>query len=216
MAGHVVGPDGTPIGDASIFSRCILDQGPGTLRSWNGRIHGSVHDGRFEVRGLDPDAKVPVFFLEPSRKLGAVVNLCGKSAAAMPLTVRLEPCGAARARVVGPGGKPITAGPVPRVFVAMVVTPGPTFSQAKDQVGTLASDEGALNFIDPVNYPTLMTADVQGRITLPALIPGATYRVIDRTTAVRGETGPKFRKEFIVKPGETIDLGDILMEKSAT
>ena len=47
----------------------------------------------------------------------------------------------------------------------------------------------------------------------PALIPGATYRFIDDTMVVRGKTGPQVRKEFTVKPGETIDLGDILIEK---
>ncbi len=29
----------------------------------------------------------------------------------------------------------------------------------------------------------------------------------------RDEIGPKVRKEFKVKPGETLDLGDILIEK---
>ena len=59
-----------------------------------------MHDGRFEVHGLDPETEVPVYFLEPKRKLGGVVNLSGKSAAGGPVTVRLEPCGAAKARFV--------------------------------------------------------------------------------------------------------------------
>ena len=46
----------------------------------------------------------------------------------------------------------------------------------------------------------------------PALIPGATYRIVDQTTA-RNPNGPQLRKEFTVKPGETLDLGDILIEK---
>jgi hypothetical protein len=44
------------------------------------------------------------------------------------------------------------------------------------------------------------------------LIPGATYRIIDRTP-FRGPDGPQFRKDFTVKPGEILDLGDILIEK---
>ena len=56
-------------------------------------------------------------------------------------------------------------------------------------------------------------SDAQGRLTLPVLIPGATYRFIDYTMAVRGKTGPQLRKEFTVKPGETLDLGDIRIEK---
>ena len=44
----------------------------------------------------------------------------------------------------------------------------------------------------------------------PALIPGATYRLMDRTPR-RG--GGQTRKVFTVKPGETLDLGDIRIEK---
>ena len=78
----------------------------GRGRSGPAAIHGKVRDGRFEIHGLDPDAEVPVYFLDPKRKLGGVVNLSGKSAAGGPVTVRLEPCGAARARLVDPDGKP--------------------------------------------------------------------------------------------------------------
>ena len=56
-------------------------------------------------------------------------------------------------------------------------------------------------------------SDAQGRLTLPVLIPGATYRFVDSTVAVRGVTGPKVRKEFTVKPGETLELGDLVIEK---
>jgi hypothetical protein len=46
----------------------------------------------------------------------------------------------------------------------------------------------------------------------PALIPGATYRISVRTRT--GQVGkPPFRKDFTVKSGETLDLGDILIEK---
>ena len=67
--------------------------------------------------------------------------------------------------------------------------------------------------VDPVNYPNELIPDADGRITLPALIPGATYRVLDYTAAIRGQTGPEIRKEFTVKPGETVNLGDIRIEK---
>jgi hypothetical protein len=39
------------------------------------------------------------------------------------------------------------------------------------------------------------------------LIPGATYRIYDGTMG--DAEGPQLRKEFTVKPGETLDLGDI-------
>ena len=214
VTGQVVGPDGQPVRDAWIFSRVILDPRQGAWHIWNGRHHGNVRNGRFEVHGLAPDTEVPVYFLEPKRKLGGVANLSVKSAASGPVTVRLEPCGAARARLVDPGGKPF-AGRLPRGFLifSMVVTPGPPFSSAKDQAGLLAADEDNLTSVDPVNYENEPVSDPDGRITFPALIPGATYRFIDYTTVVRGQTGPELRKEFTVKPGETVDLGDIRIEK---
>ncbi len=203
-------PSGMP--GSSAGSSSIRDVGRG--QSWTGRHHGRVRNGRFEVHGLDPDTEVPVYFLDPKRKLGGVVNLSVKSAAGGPVTVRLEPCGAARARLVDPGGKPF-AGRLPRGFLifSMVVTPGPPRSTAKDQAGLLSADEDDLTSVDPVNYENEPVSDADGRITFPALIPGATYRFIDYTAAVRGETGPELRKEFTVKPGETVDLGDIRIEK---
>jgi hypothetical protein len=53
--------------------------------------------------------------------------------------------------------------------------------------------------IDAVNYARFPESDAQGRITFPALIPGATYRL-------RGHD------DFTVKCGETLDLGDVVFQ----
>ena len=66
--------------------------------------------------------------------------------------------------------------------------------------------------LDPVNYASDFQSDAQGRLTLPALIPGATYRIEDFTPAFGGGD-PAIRKEFTVKPGETIELGDIVIAR---
>ena len=75
----------------------------------------------------------------------------------------------------------------------------------------MSADADYLSRIDPTDYADLVS-DAQGRITFPALIPGATYRVVDRTPQDLGGD-PKIRKEFTARSGETIDLGDILIEK---
>jgi protocatechuate 3,4-dioxygenase beta subunit len=213
VEGRVVGPDGQPVRDAWIFSRLILDPDRGAWRSWSGGYHGKLRNGRFEIRGLDPDTEVPVYFLEPERKLGAVVNFSGRSAAGGPVTVRLEPCGAARAWVVDPDGKPV-AKPLRDLTVTMVVTPGPPYSAlVDDKTGLLSADEGNLTTVDPINYENELAPDTGGRITLPVLIPGATYRFLDYTAAVRGQAGPEVRKEFTVKPSQKVDLGDIRVAK---
>ncbi len=212
VRGRVVGPDGQPVGDAWIFSRLILDPSRGPWTSWAGSYHGKLRNGQFEVGGFDPDAEesVPVYFLEPERKLGAVVNLSARSAARGPVTVRLEPCGSARAWLVDPEGKPITK--LERnLSVRMVMTPGPVANYFPNEKtpGELAADEGQLETVDPINYPTFPAPEANGRLTLPVLIPGALYRVVDFTMYVRGQAGPELGKAFTVEPGQKLNLGDV-------
>ncbi|MGP0066350.1 MAG: hypothetical protein ACLQGP_22525 [Isosphaeraceae bacterium] len=211
VTGQVLGPDGQPVRDAQILSRVVLDPGQSLWANWYGPFHAKVREGRFTLHGLDPDVETPAYFLDPKRKLGATVNLSTKSTARAPMTVRLAPCGAARARLVDPDGKPV-AGRLPRdLTIAMVTAPGPPYNNASDKAGLLFAGEPYLNAVDSINYANGFTSDAEGRLTLPVLIPGATYRFIDYTVG-RGAI-PQVRKEFTVKPGETLDLGDIRIEK---
>ena len=167
-----------------------------------------MRDGRFEVHGLDPDAEVPIYFLEPKGKLGATVRLSGKSGSGGPVTVRLEPCGTARARLVDPTGKPVA-----RVSLShgsrWSSRPGP-IDRDRNQPA-----EAARRRSRPARGSTRSTtrdgpvSDAEGRIAFPALIPGATYSVHRRSP----RRPAPFRKDFTVKPGETVDLGDIPIEK---
>ena len=97
----------------------------------------------------------------------------------------------------------------------MVVTPGPPATASRTTRGRPPLRRRGRP--EPASTRsttrTALAPDADGRITLPVLIPGATYRFIDYTTVVRGQTGPEIRKEFTVKPGETLDLGDIRIEK---
>ena len=85
-----------------------------------------MRDGHFAVHGLAADAEVPVYFLDAKHKLGATALLSGKSAADGPVTVRLQPCGTARARLVDPAGKPVARSrdTYGSHMTMMVVTPG--------------------------------------------------------------------------------------------
>ena len=97
------------------------------------------------------------------------------------------------------------------MYITMVVTPGPPYSREPHKAGHLFAEEAELNLVDSVNYANEFVADAEGRLTLPVLIPGATYRFIDYS--VGRQAVPQVRKEFTVKPGETLDLGEILIEK---
>ena len=128
VKGQVIGPDGHPVNDAWMIGRNFLDASSSAWKRWSGDYHGMARGGHFEVHGLDPDAETPVYFLEPKRKLGTTVVLSSKSIALMtvanrtggvavgatvgfsgrsmtrgPITVHLEPCGSATARLVDPG-----------------------------------------------------------------------------------------------------------------
>jgi RNA polymerase sigma factor (sigma-70 family) len=210
VTGRIIGPDGQPVRETWMIGRTILQPSAGPWRIWMGDHHDLARDGRFEIHGLAPDTETPVHFLEPKGKLGATAHLSGKAAASGPIVVRLEPCGTARARLVDPDGKPLAGRPARRLLT-MVVTPGPPRGTPIEKAGPLDADEDLVDLVDPINHPGDPVADAEGHLSIPALIPGATYRFIDRTT--RDQGGPKVRKEFAVKPGETLDLGDLRIEK---
>lgn len=98
--------------------------------------------------------------------------------------------------------------------LSMVVTRGPRrSSRDKPDEGRLAGENEWFCRIDPTNYPPeRCVSDALGRVVFPALIPGAKYEIYDESV-MDDEGGGQLRKEFTVKPGETLELGDILIEK---
>ena len=211
VRGQVVGPDSQPVVDAWMLSRMHLSPRGPLLRMWSGEQHGTARNGQFELRGLDPGSDVSVSFLEPKLKLGATVRFSGKSSGGEPIVVKLGPCATATARLVGPDGKPV-GGFTPRGSISMVVTPGEFSAIKARKDGSLFADQDFLTFIDPINNPKDPASDTKGRMVFPGLIPGATYRIVDRAT-IRNLSGPQLRKEFTVEPGELLDLGDFEIEK---
>ncbi len=211
---QVVRPDGRPVRDAVAISRVILLPHMTAWLWWRSQYTGAVRDGHFAVHGLADETEVPVYFLDAGHNLGATAWLSGKSAASGPVTVRLQQCGAARARLVDPAGKPVARSrdAYGSHMTMMVVTPGrSSFSTDGADLDRLQADEGFVARFDPVHYPKGLISDDRGMLNLPALIPGATYRIYDGT---KGEAGtPRLRKEFTVKSGETLDLGDVLIER---
>jgi RNA polymerase sigma factor (sigma-70 family) len=214
VKGRIFGPHGQPVQDVSILSHVAANDLAQVYREWRGYVHPHSRNGHFQLHGLDAETEVSASFLEPRLKLGATVKVSGKLAKNGPIDVRLEPCGRARARLIDTDGKPIT-GFHNASMISMVIVPGPSRT-SRDQAdeGRLQSIGDRLSRIDPLNYEKDPVSDTQGQIVFPALIPGATYRIQDRT-AIRSPAGIPTRKEFTVKPGETLDLGDILIEKPA-
>ena len=61
-----------------------------------------------------------------------------------------------------------------------------------------------------MNYWNGPVSDVDGRMELPALIPGATYRILGNTK------GKQTYKDFTVEVGQALDLGDIILDRVET
>jgi RNA polymerase sigma factor (sigma-70 family) len=199
VRGRLVGPDGRPVARAIMLHRLYIYND----LSWH--FADEARDGVFEVHGLDPEKAVPVYFLDPATQSGAMVPLSGKQAG-QDITVTLTPCGQATARYVDVQGKPVAnyqAAP------DIVVTPGRlTYMSGGGNNGALRADEGSLTNLDREDYWEKVRTDAQGRVTFPALIPGATYR-LGRWDKDRW----RLHQEFRAESGKTIDLGDVVINQ---
>jgi hypothetical protein len=194
VRGRLVGPDGKPVPRAMVLHRLYVWVDLG----WH--FPTEARDGVFAVPGLAPEQTVPVFFLDPVNQCGAVARLSGKQAG-QEVTVRLEPCGKATARYLDGRGKPLAGA---HYSPEIIITPGRPLNGMGRADGALAADEAAVVNLDRHNYWDKVKTDAQGRVTFPALIPGATYRV----RRFEGDFWAP-HKEFVAQSGKTLDLGDV-------
>jgi hypothetical protein len=115
--------------------------------------------------------------------------------------VRLRPTASASILLKGPGDK------VPDYYEArgqlaglrLVITPGPDWEEMNKNIFDVIPGDFATQInldSDPDNLPH---AGPDGRITLRNLIPGAPYRF-------RG-------RDFTPEPGQTVDLGEVVVAK---
>jgi RNA polymerase sigma factor (sigma-70 family) len=192
IRGRLEGPDGRTPPEALLL---CWSQVPQHAPHW---FAAAVHvtDGRFELRGCDLEKTYTVHFLDAAKERGATVQLSVKKAAGKPVIVRLGPCGSAEARFVDKQGKPL---PNFRPIFHIVARPG---TGAPGQ--GISADSDFVANVDRLHYSGGDSAvDARGRCKYPALIPGATYRIL----------GNNFRsvKDFKVKPGERLKLPDIVI-----
>jgi hypothetical protein len=175
LRGRLLDPDGKPVERALLIypfrtrgfwvDVVSLDYYPEPVR---------VEGGKFEIPGCAPGKEVLAYFLDAENRWGAKVRLVAKEKGG-EVTVRLQPCGSARVRVVDPKGKPRPGG---KASLELVLDGDfPVYLPQRD----LAPRGGPL-------------ADKDGWATVPGLIPGARYR------SFPGGGGPG---EFVVEAGKT-------------
>jgi RNA polymerase sigma factor (sigma-70 family) len=225
--GRVVGPDGKAVSGARlVFTPPPPAEGPGTsIVNRNAGACISCHGaaGRaapafppgdaavadlkgdtFAVHANDPGATYRFHVFAPAAGLGAVVTLQGKQAGGEPLTVKLQACGSARARFLDGKGKPLARY---RPVVSLVLCPA-----ARPHVKAVMTDRAralggfGLGEADPAHYAAGPATDAEGRVTLPALIPGATYRI---------SLGDGKARDFTVRAGQTVTLPDLVVNRPA-
>jgi RNA polymerase sigma factor (sigma-70 family) len=207
VKGYLVGPDDKPVRHAQM----LCGGRPAPLERNLRPL--PIRDGTFELHGCDPDAVYPALFLtapyQPginwisvrSNKpalmmklhlapffgkagwLGAAVQISAKQAGSEPMRVRLMPCASVALRLVN-GAEQLQPLVKFHPDLDLVVKPGPDLNEAWDR-SVLAGEIVAL--VDSwVRWnPVGIVTDMQGRLTLTGLIPGATYRInnLDGTVA---------------------------------
>jgi RNA polymerase sigma factor (sigma-70 family) len=209
VQGRVLAPDGKAV------DRAVL------LCAFHLRDHGGVYwaqdkepipvrDGNFAIPGCDPKESFPVVVVNFEKKLGTMAKLSGKQAGEK-VTLRLEPCGSAKTRCVNAEGKPVQGARADLLLMLGEEVRGMSYNELLHQFYTdrifarLLGEpsEGSYNKLAGPLYRNL-GSDKEGRLTFPALVPGATYRYWDWT-------GKKpVKHDFTVKAGEVVQLPDLV------
>jgi hypothetical protein len=199
VRGELVDQEGKPVEEVEMFSRLHISPLHLNWRAFPSEAKG----GRFEVSGLAPDQEYPVYLIQSKRRLGA--TLVVKAGMDSPRVV-LKPCGAVTMRFVDDQGKPVAK---KEPNIELVVTPGRLrYSNDKMDADKLAADEDFMANVDRANHMPPEKSQEDGRLTVSALIPGASYHLISYAKQ-------KFvlAKEFKAVANETIDLGAITVER---
>lgn len=197
---RVVDTAGAPVADAVLVCPTGLAVG-----LHNGQQSQPIRDGLLRIPGQDPNQPVTVYILDREHALGARAELRVKASGEPPV-VRLEPCGSARVRFLNEHGEPVAGRPFfadgVMMTLELIVEPGVPRVPPSNKLE--ASTVYAVN-LDRPRHKALRTDD-EGRVTFPALIPGATYRAL----AVEGRASGYV--DFTVSAGQTTEVGDVIMK----
>jgi protocatechuate 3,4-dioxygenase beta subunit/5-hydroxyisourate hydrolase-like protein (transthyretin family) len=197
VRGRLVGPDGEEVNEAVMYTDLPIPR----FETMRMTCMVGLADGRFELRGCDPQKSYRVLFVDPKNEWGAALEIPGKPTGRRPLEIRLEPCGTAETRFLFDDGKPLVDGQ-PSVDVVLRPKLAPTSSDPEIPLGiTHLWVSGPIVDVHP-----RVKTDKQGRCRFSPLIPGAVYRF--------GNLVPlKGPKQFKVEPGQTLKLPEIVLAR---
>lgn len=166
----------------------------------------------WQVRGVVAGKPTPVSFFDIDHECGATIDLNTLKDGDQRQTVRLGPCGTAKAKLVDQENKPFehfpyTRGAQPLCILVVEAVPGPPFDPFS-LFNNPDSIHWAMEELAYDRYQKLST-DKDGNIVFPLLIPDAQY-VLYTYNAGQDRMFFKERKRFKVAAGEQLDLGTIL------
>ncbi len=138
-----------------------------------------------DVEGLLPDERRLVLLQQKNRNLGKAIRVSWKDNGPGPLTVKLEPCGTLKARLLDKQGDPVHNGVV-RVSIYWGKDGSPS--------------DGSLSDYD--------ATDSNGQMNCKGLLPGADYFVLCDSPQLAPIRIEWVIDNLTVSPGETIDLGE--------
>jgi hypothetical protein len=164
----------------------------------------AVDDGLLRLPGFEPEHSNPIFIIDVDHHCGMTVSPTASETDVASLPIQLMPCGAAKFRFVTDKGE-VLKGYEPRLH--LVVTPGATATHRIEPnqplwIDTIIWHNIAYRY--PKKHPK---TDVEGRIEIPDLIPGAKYALSYANKKGDWDLG----YEFTVRSGETVDVGEIII-----
>ncbi len=193
VSGVVVGPDDRPLSGARAA-------GLGSVYPSHGEPE--LPDNRFTVRALEAGKpRMVVFWHERTGLARAVVVRGGEKA---PRTVRLEPRGVVAGQVVDAQGRSLPGIKVtPRLRDKQQAPLAYSVSEVgrSDLVAILGQHEAR---------PDPVFTDAKGRFRVKGFVSGLNYSL-----TFREKDKDLAEKEIAIKPGTTVDLGEIKMESPA-
>ncbi|QDT89937.1 M56 family metallopeptidase [Gimesia algae] len=190
----IVRPDGQPA-SGKVFARSYLP--------FKNDIDASLpemllQDGQLELPGFHPQKSMPLFFLDLEHHCGKIVTEFYPEDA----PIQLEKCGTATFQFEDNNGKPLV-GHEPLLII--IVTPGVTNTAMIEPEQPLWFEH--MFWQNILRPDRISKTDAEGRVTVNDLIPGATYQL---QLIKKGRWASGY--EFTVRPGETTDVGKVVLE----
>ena len=200
LKARVIDPDGKAVPDVAASCEGIA---PVVLiHAWEPSIKGV-----FRLPGVDPAKTYRVFFIQPDRQLGAVVDLEPGVDSKQPVDITLKPMARVHGKVVNENGSDAEGAQV-NPMIAMGQPKEGEMTRAEIMRDTtnyieLMGQKGILLYLTKITEPK-----PKGVFVIDTLMPGARFYIA---------AGAGRREAYLslppLKPGEDLDLGTITIKE---